>query len=145
MSLEKLGERYFLFPALKRNLRKSQVQFREKLRKLRLRQYNDSLIKKRVISLQRNGACVSYKESETRILTQFWPISLIKTLRNSMKTKSPLPSPRKRNPKMQLYLDCAFNRRQQSAIYCRLVLPKLLSAFDIKWRKKALFMINHFH
>ena len=38
----------FIPVKVKKNLRKSQVQFREKLRKLRLRQNNDCRIKKRV-------------------------------------------------------------------------------------------------
>ena len=38
----------FISIKVKKNLRQSQAQFREKLRKLRLRQNNDFLIKKRV-------------------------------------------------------------------------------------------------
>ena len=40
----------FISVKVKKNLRKSQAQFREKLRKLRLRQNNGFLIKKRVLS-----------------------------------------------------------------------------------------------
>jgi len=40
----------FISVKVKKNLRKSQAQFREKLRKLRLRQNNDFLIKKNVYS-----------------------------------------------------------------------------------------------
>ena len=39
----------FISVKVKKNLRKSQAQFREMLRKLRLRQNNDFLIKKRVL------------------------------------------------------------------------------------------------
>ena len=40
----------FISVKVNKNLRKSQAQFREKLRKLRLRQNNDFLIKKRVFT-----------------------------------------------------------------------------------------------
>ena len=40
----------FISVKVKKNLRKSQAQLREKLRKLRLRQNNDFLIKSRVLS-----------------------------------------------------------------------------------------------
>ena len=40
----------FMSEKAKKNLRKSQAQFREKLRKLRLRQNNNFLIKKRVFT-----------------------------------------------------------------------------------------------
>ena len=41
----------FISVKVKKNLRKSQAQFREKLRELRLRQTNDFLIKKRVFEV----------------------------------------------------------------------------------------------
>ena len=42
----------FISVKAKKNLRKSEAQFREKLRKLRLRQNNDFLIKKTCIALE---------------------------------------------------------------------------------------------
>ena len=66
----------FISVKVKKNFKKSQAQFREKLRKLRLRQNDSFLIKKRVLV----GKVFSTTSLPKSFSTRYWPQNFIVAL-----------------------------------------------------------------